>query len=67
MRGFVWVIHSPGYGHSDGLPVEIWQSRAAARRRQRQLNAPWDYEGCPIRHRKPFRLSRMELCQEQAS
>lgn len=67
MKRYVWVIHRPGYGDSDGLPVEIWQSRNAARRRQRQLNEPWDYPGCSIRFRKPFKLSRMELCSVKPS
>jgi hypothetical protein len=56
----VWIIIRPGYGEHTGTPEEIWGSRAAARRRLRELNEPWAYLG--RQHRMPpYRLQRMEV------
>lgn len=54
----VWPIINPGYGHSDGYPVELWATRAGAVRRCAELNEPW--RGTPIDRpgKRPFRVGR---------
>lgn len=55
----VWVVHRPGYGDSDGLPLAVFSTKDKAHAALLAYNAPWDgvlREGHPIR---PYKLRRI--------
>jgi hypothetical protein len=52
----LWCIVRPGYGQSDGMPEYIHLSRRSAIAHARELNLPWNYDGCPIRFKLPIKL-----------